>query len=301
MLADLRSLAQVLGGEVRGHQVLAPAQGHSPKDRSLSIRFDPHAPGGFLVHCFGAGDPLAEKDRIRQILGQRRSERNPRPTLQSPASERDNEQRITQALAIWQQSQDPHGTAVETYLGSRGLVLPESAAGEAVRFHPSCPFAGQQVPVMVCLVRDAVTNKPKAIHRTALSLDGRKVMVGLHDRLSLGPIAGGAIKLTPDEDVTTCLGIGEGIESSLSLRSMPEFGPSPVWSLIASGGMERLPVLSGIESLWIAVDHDAAGLKAAQAVARRWRAAGAEAFLVTPSARRADLNDLLTGTHHAQP
>ena len=69
MSADLHFLARALGGEVSRNQVLAPAMGHSRRDRSLSIRLDPRAPGGFLVHCFGAGDPLAEKDRIRQIIG----------------------------------------------------------------------------------------------------------------------------------------------------------------------------------------------------------------------------------------
>jgi hypothetical protein len=107
--------------------------------------------------------------------------------------------------------------------------------------------------------------------------------------------------LTPDEDVTSCLGVGEGIETTLSLRARHEFGPSPVWSLISSGGIEHLPVLSGIESLWIAVDHDPAGLKAAQVAAHRWRTSGREAFLITPSAPRADLNDLVTGARHAQP
>ncbi|HEY8380509.1 MAG TPA: toprim domain-containing protein [Microvirga sp.] len=153
---------------------------------------------------------------------------------------------------------------------------------------------------MVCLVRDVVTNEPKAIHRTALSQDGCKANVNGHSRLSLGRVAGGAIKLTPDEDVTLCLGIGEGIESSLSLQATPEFGASPVWSLLSAGGMERLPVLPGIESLWIAVDHDPAGLKASRNIAERWQAAGREAYLVTPSAPHADLNDLVTGAAYAQ-
>jgi putative DNA primase/helicase len=295
MLADLHSLAQVLGGEVRRHQVLAPALGHSHKDRSLCIRFDPHAPGGFLVHCFGAGDPLAEKDRIRQILGLRRSERKPRPTLQRSASDPDDKKRITQALAIWQQSQDPHGTVVEMYLGSRGLVLPDSAAGEAVRFHPSCPFARRRTPAMVCLVRDIVTDAPKAIHRTALSADGLKVTVNGHDRLSLGPIRGGAIKLTPDEDVTSCLGIGEGLESTLSLQLAQEFGSSPVWCLLSAGGVSTFPLLPGIECLWIAVDHDPSGLAATTICSERWRNAGREVFLVKPCAERLDLNDTVKG------
>jgi hypothetical protein len=66
---------------------------------------------------------------------------------------------------------------VEAYLQGRGLSLPDGAAGEAVRFHPCCPFAGERVPAMVCLVRDVVTNQPKAIHRTAMTRDGRKAVV----------------------------------------------------------------------------------------------------------------------------
>ncbi len=89
MLGDLHSLARVLGGEVCNNQVFAPAQGYSPKDRSLSIRFDPHAPDGFLVHCFGAGNPLAEKDRIRNILGLRQADQNLCPVLQIPVFECD--------------------------------------------------------------------------------------------------------------------------------------------------------------------------------------------------------------------
>jgi len=295
MLVDLHSLARVLGGQVCRNQILAPALGHSPKDRSLCIRFDPHAPGGFLVHCFGAGDPLVEKDRIGAVLGLTQPKQNVRSAFQIPASERDDEERIARAKAIWQQSRNPRGTAVETYLRSRGLILPDAAAGEAVRFHPSCPFARHQVPAMVCLVSDVVTNEPKAIHRTALSLDGRKVKVGLHDRLSLGPIAGGAIKLTPDEDVTSCLGIGEGLDSTLSLQLAREFGSSPVWCLLSAGGIGSFPPLSGIECLWVAVDHDQAGLRAAMNCSGRWRDAGREVFLVTPRAERLDLNDTVKG------
>jgi hypothetical protein len=126
------------------------------------------------------------------------------------------------------------------------------------------------------------------------------VKIAGHERLSLGPVSNGAVKLTPDEEVSTCLGIGEGLESTLSLRAVPEFGLSPIWSLIAAGGTERLPVLSGIECLWIAVDHDPAGQRAARAAAQRWQISGREAFLITPSTPHADLNDLITGRHHAR-
>jgi AAA domain len=63
---DLRAIARALGGEVRGGQVLCPGPGHSTTDRSLSVRLDPSAPGGILVHSFSGDDPITCKDYVRQ-------------------------------------------------------------------------------------------------------------------------------------------------------------------------------------------------------------------------------------------
>ncbi|MBQ0819478.1 toprim domain-containing protein [Microvirga sp. HBU67558] len=290
---DLRSTARALGGDVVGQQILFAPPGHSRQDRSASLRFDPKAPGGFLIHSFAGDDPLSIRDYVKERLGLasgREAQLAPSPA--APVTSPDEAERTAQALVIWDEARHPRGTPVETYLNRRGLVLPDEAACSAIRFHPACPFAGERTPAMVCLVRDVVTNKPMAIHRTALTRDGHKANTNGKDRLALGPIAGGAIKLTPDEAVTLCLGIGEGIESALSLRNLLEFGSSPVWSLISAGGVETFPVLSVIESLWLAVDHDETGIRAARSTARRWQASGAEAYLITPTASRADLNDL---------
>jgi hypothetical protein len=211
-----------------------------------------------LVHSFAGDDPLVAKDYVRAVLGLKSDTVSDLPNVKVARAEPppDDAERTARAVSLWREARDPRGTAVETYLSRRGLDLPDDAAGEAIRFHPACPFAGQHTPAMVCLVRDVVTDKPKAIHRTALSSDGLKIEVRGVDRLSLGPIAGGAIKLTPDEQVETCLGIAEGVETALSMRRVPEFGASPVWSLISEAGVRRFPALSGIECLWLAVDHD---------------------------------------------
>ena len=113
--------------------------------------------------------------------------------------------------------------------------------------------------------------------------------------MALGPKGGGAIKLTPDEDVSFCLGVGEGIETTLSMRAIPAFGGSPIWSLLDAGNISALPVLPGIEHLWIAVDHDAngIGLKASRACAKRWSAAGRSVTLIKPKKVSTDLNDLI--------
>jgi len=216
---NLLAMARSLGGDVYGRRVLAPGLGHSRRDRSLSIRFDPRAPGGLLVHSFAGDDPLAAKDYVRAVLGLKSDTLPDLPKIKvSPAEPPEDTERTARALSLWQEARDPRGTAVETYLRRRGIDLPDDAAGEAIRFHPACPFAGSRALAMVCLVRDVITDKPKAIHRTALSGDGLKVKVRCADRLSLGPIAGGVIKLTPDEEVETCLGIAEGVETALSMR-----------------------------------------------------------------------------------
>lgn len=64
-----QQLAHALGGEVSGSQILAPGPGHSPKDRSLSIRLDDTAPDGMVVHSFAGDDALACKDYVRDRAG----------------------------------------------------------------------------------------------------------------------------------------------------------------------------------------------------------------------------------------
>ena len=198
------------------------------------------------------------------------------------------------ALALWRASVDPRGTVVEAYLRSRALDLPDEAAGEAIRFHPDCPFMAERSPAMVCLARNIISNEPQAIHRTALAADGTAIKRnGKTFRMSLGPIAGGAIKLDPDEDVTQGLCIGEGIETCVSGRQM---GLRPVWSAVSTGGIEKFPILSSLDGLHILkeTDGNGASAKAVEACARRWYEAGRDVIIVEPDFGN-DLNDELRG------
>ena len=242
--------------------MLAPGPNHSRKDRSLAVLLSAAAPGGLLIHSF-AGDPWrASWDHVAARLGICPC----RPLQASPielqkqfaANAAYRTERTADAVTLFYEARGPYGSPVEAYLRSRNVALPDTGAGEWVRFHPNCPFARQRSPAMVCLVRDMMTDEPKGIHRTALDHEGRAIEINGNKRLSFGPIAGGAIKITLDEDVTTCLGIGEGLETTLSLQFVPEFGHSPIWSLLSANGLASFPVLSGIECLWIAADHDAA-------------------------------------------
>lgn len=215
----------------------------------------------------------------------------PRSSPMPAKAKPDDAKRREQALTIWDDAKPIEGTPAETYLRSRGLAYD----GNALRWHGNCPFGRDRVGAMVALVRDIHTNAPQAIHRTAIASDGRKLShLGSNGRLALGPIGGGAIKLTDDDAVSLVLGIGEGIESTLSIRNLPDMPTMPVWSLLAANQLAAFPVLGGVEALWIAVDHDESGTgqQASKTTARRWAAAGREAFLVTPVEPGADLNDI---------
>jgi phage/plasmid primase-like uncharacterized protein len=203
--------------------------------------------------------------------------------------------RTERAIDIWREAGPHAGTPAEAYLAGRGVTY----RGNALRWHPACPFEKARLGCMVALVRNIVTNEPQAIHRTAIDRDGRKISdIGSNGRLALGPTGGAAIKLTDDADVTMAIAIGEGIETTLSIRHLHSLEKMPVWSVLNAGGISTFPALPGIETVWIAADNDASGTgqKAARAAAERLIAAGIETIVLEPSRLGADLNEV---AHHA--
>jgi hypothetical protein len=201
-----------------------------------------------------------------------------------------------QAGRIWRASGPIFGTVAEIYLQTRGIGLEQIPdIDDVLRFHPACPFSDARAPCLIALVRDAVTDAPNAIMRTALTDDGRKI-----DRKALGPIGGGAIKLWPDAAVTTGLVIGEGLETVASAATRIEHRSTwlqPAWALVDAGNLATLPVLSGVEDLTILVDKDEsrAGEKAADECTRRWLAAGRDVEQLIPRVIGVDFNDIAVG------
>jgi hypothetical protein len=62
-------IAKRMGGEIRGNQVACPGPGHSPRDRSLSIKIEPTAPAGLIVYSHAQDDNLKCKDFVLNNLG----------------------------------------------------------------------------------------------------------------------------------------------------------------------------------------------------------------------------------------
>jgi hypothetical protein len=213
----------------------------------------------------------------------------PAPGLGRPAlPPADNTSR---ALSLWREAQPIAGTIALSYLAFERLIveLPPDV-NEVLRFHPHCPYSGEHHPCLIALWRTIDGDKPIAIHRRPLSATGEKLDVWK----ALGPVAGAAIKLSSDDDVTMGLHVGEGVETTLAGMQL---GFVPAWALGSAGGIERFPVLAGIDALTIFVDRDDAGMAAARICSERWATEEREVFLANPPIDElSDLNDLLKGS-----
>jgi putative DNA primase/helicase len=307
MILDVRTIARALGGEISGHQILAPGPGHSRLDRSLSIRIEPDAPDGFLCHSFAGDDPIVCKNHVRQRLGLpewkpgdeqdrrvdvSRGVRFDQTAIDREAAKRprgeDDHHRIERAVAIWDEAKDPRGTLTQTYLNvHRKLDLDDDLAGGVLRFHPTCPWRNEntgktdRVPALIAAFRSIDNGKITAIHRIALNSDGTKL-----GRRMLGVVHRAAVMLDP---IGPELAIGEGVETCMAARQL---GVRPAWALCSVGNISGFPILDGVDRLIILGEVGQASADAIQFCGRRWHRARRRVRVITPTIGN-DLNDEL--------
>jgi len=208
--------------------------------------------------------------------------------------ERERQRKQAAADRIWRESYNLAGTAGETYLARRGLVLDEVPNAGGLRWHPRCPWEGSTAPCVLARFTDPITGEPRGIWRRPI--DGSKPK-------TLGPMRGCVIRLWPDEDVTTALVLGEGVETTLAAATrFVHHGTllRPAWAMGSAGNIAEFPVLKGIDALTVLVDHDVkdkkgrqAGQEAARACGKRWKDAGRDVTLLIPRKLGADFNDLV--------
>jgi hypothetical protein len=291
---SLQRIAHDLGGEISGHQVLAPGPGHSSHDRSLAVRPSCGAPDGLLIFSHSGDDWRTCRDYVIRRLGitNGATARASRAERSKPRKPEDSEKgRIERAEELWRQGVDPRGTLVEAHLKGRALTLPPELAGEVVRFHPACPWLDRdtgavlRLPTMLAVMRNLATNEITAVQRTAFTPEGRKI-----ERRMLGVASEAAIKLDDDAAVTAGLIVGEGFETCLAAQLA---GFRPVWEVGSAAAIKALPVLPGIEAITILTEVGDGGTnnRAAQTCAARWTEAGQEAFVVAPLVG-GDFNDV---------
>jgi hypothetical protein len=188
------------------------------------------------------------------------------------------------AMAMWQRSWPAEGTIVETYLRARAF---RDAIPPTLRYvtgkHPS---DGEMHPIMVAAVsRAGSPAQIVGIHRTFLLADGSGKSAFDPNKMSLGNIRGGAVRLAMP---ASKMAVAEGIETGLSFMQATGI---PTWAALSAGGLQALLLPPEVREVLIAADPDLVGRTAARSVARRWHGEGRVVRIVEP-AEGYDFNDL---------
>lgn len=260
-----------------------------------------------------SAEALAEAERRRQAHAARRAEREADEAAQRAMDS-------GAARDIFGRSLPIVGTPAEAYLRQRGIHIP---LPPSLRYHPDLPcwqfpdgadrpvLAGR-FPALVGAVQDPAgricgvwriylvveRGRCGALVRKAGPADGV-----IKAKLGKGPAVGGAVRLADwrcpvglgdrrgdqrGDQRGDRLGIAEGIETGLSGVQMGW----PSWAALSTGGIKRLVLPAGVRRVAILVDHDAAGMAAAERRAAEWRREGRDVTMIFPAVARLDLNDL---------
>lgn len=193
---------------------------------------------------------------------------------------RDHAKRSEAAYArkLWDDAAPLVGSPVETYLRGRGITvtLPNS-----LRYLPNARHgpSGRWFPCLLAAVTVWPGHEVVAVHRTFLSHDGQGKADVTPAKMSLGPVRGGAVRLSPVHGDT--LAICEGLETGLSLMQLFDL---PVWACLSTGGMQTIMLPDVLKRVIIAADHDEPGLAAADAAKDRLQrlGVGCEVEVITP-------------------
>ena len=232
---------------------------------------------------------LSGQEALAQMMARERQRQK-----DEEQAKHENEAKTKNALRVWSEGTCVWDTPAHAYLASRrcgDLFPPDRDA--VFRFHERCRFGDQYLPCLLTLLRSVETDEPQAVHRTALTPDGKKI-----GRKMLGPKAGAAVKLWPQSCVRGRLVVGEGIETTLSaalhIRHRDQV-LAPAWAAIDAGNLAALPVLDGVKQLTILVDADenGTGQQKAKECSRRWVSAGREVRRLTPNIAGSDFNDIV--------
>ena len=298
--SDLRAIAKAIGGDVVGHQVLAPGPGHSRKDRSLSIRLSATAPEGFIAFSHAGDNFMDCRDHVKRALGIA-TDRTP-PQTRTPRTPQDDDRDARVLMftkRIISEIVPLADSPGENYLRDvRGIDTSAIAdvleRTDAIGWHPSVLFREEghalhdkRIGCIVAVMTDAVTGKPTGgVSRTYVH-EGQKVTKAR----GLGPA--GVVRLSLDEDVLGGLHLAEGLETTLTAMSI---GVRPTWATGSATILAKLPVLAGIESISVIADHgsNGAGERAARELQARWEISGRE-VRIWKSKTLGDLNDFIKG------
>lgn len=275
-------IAAHLGGKRTGGQYLVRCVVHDDNEPSLALRDTPD--GRLLVRCHAGCDQL-EVLRALSTMGYGRltDDRPPQRKVEMAADTRTGIP-FDKVRSVMRRATTVAQTLGAKYLEGRGLDA-RLIDPDTVRFLPG---SGDFAPALVAVITSfADAARVLGLQFTPLKADGS----GRLERFFLTgsrPL-GGVVRLVPDAEVTTDLGLAEGLETALAvMTTMSRNGRAvlPVWSAISANNLAALPIVRGLERLYVYADNDAQGpgREKAQTLARRYADAGIEARVALPKA-----------------
>lgn len=284
MSPDIDLIANQLGKAKRvgnGWSCLCPA--HDDHNPSFSLSLGEN--GALLARCYaGCSFPdIMSALRRRRILENgrfiERAENNqcvpPKPTDEM-------------VLRIWRETLPAEGSPVQAYLKGRGY---DGMIPPVLRFHPRLFHASRTYhPAMVAAVTLWPSKTISGVHRTYLTTDGLGKAPLSPNKMMLGMLKGGAVRLSP---IGTKLILAEGIETALSCFYATNI---PTWSCLSTSGMMGVvvPPPEITSEIIICADGDAAGQHAADKLAKRLHGTGYTVRMASPPQGQ-DFNDILRG------
>lgn len=291
-MTEAEALTKALGGRWYGHYGLAFCPAHD-NHRSPALHLATGERGQLLARCYAGCD---FRDIVRAIRERGFFMAVHLPEKRSAGAERapSGEDRLRQALRIWRASGSVAGTLTARYLARRAVraPLPLSIRHARALWHP---WLKRRLPAMVAALMHEAAGIV-AIQRTWLRPPGRKCGAE-PERAMLGPAHGGAVRLRGGNGR---LIVGEGIETTLSIRDLLAEPEDRIWAALSGSGMKSLVLPRVPGRLIIGADDDEPGIGAAMSLAIRAAREGWSVEIAELPGSGLDWNDIAM-TEAARP
>jgi hypothetical protein len=286
---NLAEVVRALGGDLYagGQTALVPAPGHSPADRSASLRLVGRR---VLIHCFAGDDwRTMGEDLRRRGLVDAEGCLIAAGGAGGPPAALTSGRRQAIAARLWGEGAAIAGSLAERHLRQRGVggVLPP-----ALRSHPAVAAAiyddrGPRRPALLAAITDP-GGALAGVEVTYLAASGAQARLPVPRKTVGRRPAGAAVRLTPPGPPGPQLLVGEGVVTCLSAAAV--FG-LPAWALMSAGNLPlwRPPV--EVRAVLIAADRGAAGARAARARAARLCSEGIACAVRWPPWPHGDWNE----------
>ena len=259
-------------------------------DRTPSLTLYP-SKAGWRWQCFGCGlggdviDWLAALHRLPVLDAAMMLAGGNVPSVHvATPPPADKAHKGEQARKVWANAHPIAGTPAETYLRRRNIDI---GLPDCLRF-ARLRFAGEVRPMLIAAVAGP-DNTVQAIHRIVLKDDGSKANLdGGKVKFSLGPIMGGAIRLTyAANGMVVCVGIEDGL-------TLLQQQAQAVWAVTGDVALPSVHLPAGVRSVVIAHDNDASGKSAGKKSADKLASEGRHVRLIQPLSGFKDFNEEIT-------